>query len=106
MAFSISREVHAKHRYLLVEVGVQGLKDSKAFLQKEVKTSMKYFKIKRTWSVKAEDEAEAFRLVTANPTEHLESEEVTRTEYLKPKQETGWAAGFRNQLAGHSNSKR
>jgi hypothetical protein len=36
---------------------------------------MKYFKIKRTWSVKAEDEAEAFRVVAADPTEHLESEE-------------------------------
>jgi hypothetical protein len=66
---------------------------------------MKYFKIKRTWSVKAEDEAEAFRVVVADPTEHLESEEVTRVEYKKPKQETGWGAGIRSQLTG-SNNKR
>jgi hypothetical protein len=68
---------------------------------------MKYFKIKRVWSVKAETEEEAFCLVAADPTEHLESEEVTRTEYKKPKQETGWASGFRNQLTGGgSNHKR
>ena len=66
---------------------------------------MNYFKITRTWRVKAEDEAEAFRLIAADPNEHLESETVARTEYKKPKQETGWGAGFRNQLVG-SNSKR
>ena len=63
---------------------------------------MKYFKITRTWSVKADDEAEAFRLVAADPKKHLESEAVTRTEYQKPKQQTGWGAGFRNQLVGSS----
>ncbi|HEX2987917.1 MAG TPA: hypothetical protein VHS06_07075 [Chloroflexota bacterium] len=67
---------------------------------------MKYFKITRTWSVKAEDEAEALHQIAADPTEHLESEAVARTEYMKkPKQETGWAAGIRNQLTG-SNSQR
>jgi hypothetical protein len=66
---------------------------------------MKYFKIKRVWSVKAETEEEAFRQVATDPTEHLESEEVTRTEYKKPRQETGWVAGVRSQLTG-SNSKR
>ncbi|WP_448620078.1 hypothetical protein [Geodermatophilus sp. URMC 65] len=66
---------------------------------------MKYFKIKRVWAVKAETEEEAFRLVATDPKEYLESEEVTRVEYKKPKQETGWVSGFKNQLTG-SNSKR
>src|SRR5512135_3709681 len=64
---------------------------------------MKYFKITRTWSVKAEDEAEALRQIAADPTKHLESETVARTEYKRRKQETGWAAGIRSQLTG-SNS--
>ena len=72
---------------------------------KEVE-SMKYFKIKRMWSVKADDESEAFRKVAAEPDKYLESEEVTRTEYKKPLQETGWSAGLRNQLIGGSNNKR
>ena len=62
---------------------------------------MKYFKITRTWSVKADDEADAFRLVAADPNKYLESEAVTRTEYKKPKPEqTGWGAAVRNQLLG------
>jgi hypothetical protein len=73
--------------------------------EREEVVDMKYFKIKRVWSVKAETEEDAFRQVATNPTEHLESEEVTRTEYKKPKQETGWASGFRSQIIG-SNSKR
>jgi len=66
---------------------------------------VKYFKITRTWSVKAEDEQEALRLIKTNPDEYLESESVTRTEYKKRKQDTGWAAGIRNQLIG-GNGKR
>ena len=61
---------------------------------------MKYFKITRTWSVKADDEAEAFRLVAADPTKYLESEAVTRTEYKRPKPEAGWGAAIRGQLTG------
>jgi hypothetical protein len=40
---------------------------------------MKYFKITRTWAVKAETEEEALRLIAEKPTEYLDSETVTRT---------------------------
>lgn len=54
---------------------------------------MKYFKIIRTYVIKAEAEAEAFRLVTANPAQYLDSETVARTEYKKAqyKQNAGTA---------------
>jgi len=42
---------------------------------------MKYFKITKTWSVKAESEDEAIKQVAADPGQFLESETVTRTEY-------------------------
>jgi hypothetical protein len=74
--------------------------------QKGGEETVKYFKIKRVWSVKAETEEEAFRQVAADPTEYLESEEVTRTEYKKTRQETGWVSGITNQLVGGSNTKR
>ena len=61
---------------------------------------MKYFKIIRTWSVKAEDEAEAFKQVAAEPSKYLESESVMRTEYKKPAQPTGWTQGIKDQLVG------
>ncbi len=61
---------------------------------------MKYFKITRSWVVKAEDEAEAFKLVAANPTEYLDSETVTRTEYKKPQQKTGWGQALKDQVLG------
>jgi hypothetical protein len=61
---------------------------------------MKFFKITRSWVVKAEDEAEAFKLVAANPTEHLDSETVTRTEYKKPQQRTGWGQALKDQVLG------
>jgi hypothetical protein len=32
---------------------------------------MKYFKITKTWAVKAESEAEAVKLVAANPADYL-----------------------------------
>ena len=66
---------------------------------------MKYFKITRSWSVKAENETEAVQLIEANPDEYLESESVTRTEYKKPRQETGWGASIRNQVLGGNNKR-
>jgi hypothetical protein len=45
---------------------------------------MQYFKIVRIWKVKAENEAEAFRLVTADQTKYLDTESVERTEYKRP----------------------
>ena len=41
---------------------------------------MKYFKITKSWAVKAESEAEALKLVVAEPEKYLDSETVTRTE--------------------------
>jgi hypothetical protein len=62
---------------------------------------LKYFKITKTWSVKADSEAEAIKQVSADPVHYLESETVTRTEYKKPQQKAGgWANGFKNQLLG------
>ena len=62
---------------------------------------LKYFKITKTWSVKAESEEEAIKQVAANPSQYLESESVTRTEYKKPRPKTGgWANGFKSQLLG------
>jgi hypothetical protein len=62
---------------------------------------VKYFKITKTWSVKAESETEAIKSVVASPDEYLESETVTRTEYKKPQQKAGgWKNGFKNQLLG------
>jgi hypothetical protein len=68
-------------------------------------SEVKYFKITKTWAVKAESEAEAVKLVAANPAEYLDSETVTRTEYKKPQQKTGWGNTIKDQLIG-SNSKR
>ena len=62
---------------------------------------MKYFKITKTWAVKAESETEAIKLVVADPEKYLDSETVTRTEYKKPQQKTGgWVNGFKAQLLG------
>ena len=62
---------------------------------------MKYFKITKSWSVKAESEEEAIKQVAADPGQYLESETVTRTDYKKPQQKAnGWANGFRAQLLG------
>jgi hypothetical protein len=69
-------------------------------LGKEV-VHVKYFKITKTWSVKAETEDEAIKQVAADPGQYLESETVTRTEYKKPLQKAGgWKNGFKNQLLG------
>ena len=62
---------------------------------------LKYFKIIKTWSVKAESEQEAIKVVAAEPDKYLDSETVTRTEYKKPQQKAGgWKNGFKNQLLG------
>jgi hypothetical protein len=58
---------------------------------------MKYFKITKTWAVKAESETEAFKLVAAEPAKYLDSETVTRTEYKKPQQKTGWGNAIKGQ---------
>ena len=69
-------------------------------LRKEV-VHVKYFKITKTWSVKAESEEEAIKQVAADPASYLESETVTRTDYKKPQQKAGgWVNGFRSQLLG------
>jgi hypothetical protein len=62
---------------------------------------VKYFKITKSWSVKADSEEEAIKLVAKDPRQYLESESVTRTEYTKPQQKTGgWTNGFKSQLLG------
>jgi hypothetical protein len=62
---------------------------------------MKYFKITRTWAVKAETEEEAFKLVDADPNTYLDSESVTRTEYRKkPAPGGGWGKTIRDQVLG------
>ena len=66
---------------------------------------MKYFKITRSWVVKAEDEAEAFNLVAAEPRKYLDTETVTRTEYKRPQPQTGWGNALKEQMLG-SNNKR
>ncbi len=66
---------------------------------------MKYFKITKTWAVTAESEAEAIKLVTADPAKYLDSETVTRTEYKKPQPKTGWSTAVKEQLLG-TNSRR
>lgn len=67
---------------------------------------MKYFKITKSWAVKAESESEAIKLVASAPEEYLDSETVTRTEYKhKPQQKTGWGNAVKDQLLG-TNSQR
>ena len=62
---------------------------------------LKYFKITKSWSIKAESEEEAMKHVAADPGQYLESETVTRTDYKKPQQKTGgWTNGFKSQLLG------
>jgi hypothetical protein len=66
----------------------------------------KYFKITKTWSVKAESEAEAIKLIAATPDKFLDSESVQRTEYKRPQQKSvGWGTAVKDQLLG-SNSQR
>jgi hypothetical protein len=66
---------------------------------------VKYFKITKTWAVKAESETEAIKLVAASPDEFLDSEQVTRTEYKRPQINSGWGSAIKNQLIGSNGQK-
>jgi hypothetical protein len=66
---------------------------------------VKYFKITKTWAVKAESESEAIKLVAAEPEKYLDAETVTRTEYKRSQQKAGWGNAVKEQLVG-SNSNR
>jgi len=67
---------------------------------------VKYFKITKTWAVKAESESEAIKLVASAPEEYLDSETVTRTEYKKPQQKAGsWGNAVKEQLLGSNGRK-
>jgi hypothetical protein len=61
---------------------------------------MKYFKITRTWAVKAETEADALKLIADNPDEYLDAETVTRTEYKRKQPQTGWGNAVKDQVFG------
>jgi hypothetical protein len=63
-------------------------------------SKVKYFKITRTWAVKAETEEEARKLIADNPDEYLDSETVTRTEYKRKQQQTGWGQTIKDQVLG------
>ena len=67
---------------------------------------MKYFKITKTWAVKAETETEAIKLIAADPEKFLDSETVTRTEYKKPQPKTSWGTAVKDQLLGNNSRKR
>jgi hypothetical protein len=84
-------------------VGKAGQKTPSLPGGKEVRR-MKYFKITKTWAVKAESETEAVKLVVADPEKYLDAETVTRTEYKKRQPQTGWGNTIKDQLLG-SNSK-
>jgi hypothetical protein len=66
---------------------------------------VKYFKISKSWVVKAESEPEAIKLIAADPEKYLDSETGTRTEYKSHKQTGGWGTAVKDQLLG-SNGKR
>ena len=61
---------------------------------------MKYFKISRTWQVKAETEEEALRLIAEKPDEYLDSETVTRTEFKRKQPQMGWGKAVKEQVFG------
>jgi hypothetical protein len=67
---------------------------------------LKYFKITKTWAVKAESESEAIKLVASEPEKYLDAETVTRTEYKRSQQKTGWGTAVKDQLIGNANGKR
>jgi hypothetical protein len=74
-------------------------------LREEV-VRVKYFKITKTWAVKAESESEAIKLVASAPEDYLDQESVTRTEYKRPQQKSGWGHTIKDQLLGSSNSRK
>ena len=61
---------------------------------------LKYFKITKSWSVKAESEEEAIKQVAADPKKYLDSEQVMRTAYLKPQPKTSWGNAMKDQVLG------
>jgi hypothetical protein len=69
-------------------------------------SKVKYFKITRTWAVKAEDEQEALKLIAENPDEYLDSETVTRTEYKRKQQQAGWGQAVKDQVLGTQSNHR
>jgi hypothetical protein len=69
---------------------------------------VKYFKITKSWSVRAEDEDSAMKLVAEDPEKYLDSKSVQRTEYRqRPQQKSGngWVTATKDQLLG-TNGKR
>jgi hypothetical protein len=66
---------------------------------------VKYFKITKTWAVKAESEAEAVKLIAADPGKYLDSETVQRTEYKKPQPKTGWGTAVKEQFLGNNRKR-
>jgi hypothetical protein len=66
---------------------------------------MKYFKITKTWAVKAESETEAIQLVAAEPEKYLDAETVTRTEYKRPQLKTGWGNAIKDQVFSTTNKR-
>jgi hypothetical protein len=73
---------------------------------------VKYFDITKKWRVKVKDEeseADAIKLIAAEPQKYLDSETVTRTEYRqRPQQQksgNGWVTAAKDQLLG-TNSQR
>jgi hypothetical protein len=68
---------------------------------------VKYFKITKSWSVRAEDEDSAMKLVAEDPEKYLDSKSVQRTEYRQRQQQksgNGWVTAAKDQLLG-SNSR-
>jgi hypothetical protein len=66
---------------------------------------VKYFKITKTWAIKAESESEAIKLVAADPEKYLDAETVTRTEYKRSQQRTGWGTAIKDQVLGTNSRK-
>jgi len=66
---------------------------------------VKYFKITKSWAVKSESEAEAIKLIAADPEKYLDAETVTRTEYKKRQQKTGWGNAVKDQLLGSTSKQ-
>jgi len=66
---------------------------------------LKYFKITKSWAVKAESETEAIKLVAADPAKYLDSETVTRTEYKSREPKTGWGTAIKDQVLGTNSRK-
>jgi hypothetical protein len=66
---------------------------------------VKYFKITKTWAVKAESESDAIKLVAADPEKYLDSETVTRTESKKPQHQTSWGTAIKDHVLGTNRCK-